>query len=115
MRHWKIWFYLVGMIAILGICIFASIPTGVIVQRAPTQVKVASQIESSAETPVSTADVAVEPTLEEKEAPTETSVETEIAAVETVDYCLTCHTDKDQLIQTASQIEEVPEESEGAG
>lgn len=37
---------------------------------------------------------------------------TEVAAV---NYCVECHTDKDQLIQTAKPEEEVESESEGVG
>ncbi len=34
---------------------------------------------------------------------------------ESVDYCLQCHTDKDQLILNARPEEEIVEESEGTG
>ena len=44
--------------------------------------------------------------------PTEAATATEVAAT---DYCIECHTDKDQLIQTAKVEEEKPKESEGAG
>lgn len=36
-------------------------------------------------------------------------------AVAAVNYCIECHTDKDQLIQTAKPEEEVESESEGVG
>ena len=36
-------------------------------------------------------------------------------ATASVDYCLQCHTDKDQLIQTAKPEEEAIIESEGTG
>ncbi len=32
-----------------------------------------------------------------------------------VDYCVSCHTDKDALIQTAKPEEKAPSESEGVG
>jgi len=41
-------------------------------------------------------------------APTATTVAAE-------NYCVECHTDKDQLIQTAKPEEEVESESEGVG
>lgn len=47
-----------------------------------------------------------------------TEVVTETASeVETVkvDYCITCHTDKDALIANAKPVEEVVEENEGVG
>jgi len=60
-----------------------------------------------------------------KPAPAVESVEPEapIAATETladnetakVDYCITCHTDKDALIANAKPEEVVVEESEGVG
>jgi hypothetical protein len=115
MRHWKIWLYLVGMIAILGSCIFVSLPGGSIVPRTPTQAEAAPQTDIRAEKAVPVAEVAIEPTAEEKETPTEAPVETEIAVVNQVDQCVECHTDKEQLINTAAPEEEHVEESEGAG
>jgi cytochrome c553 len=32
-----------------------------------------------------------------------------------VDYCVSCHTDKDTLVQTAKPEEKAPSESEGVG
>ena len=34
---------------------------------------------------------------------------------EAVDYCISCHTDKEQLISTAKPVEESESESTGAG
>ena len=48
----------------------------------------------------------------ETEAATETPSDSETAKV---DYCITCHTDKDALIANAKPEEEVVEESEGVG
>jgi hypothetical protein len=44
--------------------------------------------------------------------PTPANTPTEVAAV---DHCVTCHTDKDQLVLTAKPEEEKEKESEGAG
>ncbi len=44
--------------------------------------------------------------------PTAASTPTEVVKADT---CVTCHTDKDQLISTANQVEEQVKESEGAG
>ena len=116
MRHWKLWLYLVGMIAILGLCVFASMPTAFTTPRIPTQVQVASQPELPADIPTAAVEPIVAPAVEEAEELTNTPTEApEATEVANVDYCLTCHTDKDTLIQTASAEEEVPEESEGAG
>lgn len=35
--------------------------------------------------------------------------------VEAVDYCVSCHTDKEQLISTAKLVEAVESESKGVG
>lgn len=132
MRHWRIWLYLVAMIAILGSCVLAGIPNGLDFLSAPTPVsqEAVSQNTAPAET-VSTAsevhteappatdtqapEITAAPTGEEAEAPTEAPTQTEVAAVAQVDNCVECHTDKDQLIDTAAPEEEVVEESEGAG
>ncbi|UCG23437.1 MAG: hypothetical protein JSW55_14985 [Chloroflexota bacterium] len=68
----------------------------------------------------------VEPTATDTQAPstpTETlaptaTIEptaTEEVVVEETDACLACHSDKDQLIETAAPEEEVPSESSGVG
>jgi hypothetical protein len=44
--------------------------------------------------------------------PTPVNTPTEVAVV---DYCVACHTDKDQLISTAKPEEKKEKESEGAG
>ena len=43
------------------------------------------------------------------------SAEPTANAIAEGDYCLGCHTDKEQLISTAKQEEEVEEESKGVG
>jgi len=47
--------------------------------------------------------------------PTEVVVEPTDMVAEPVDECLLCHTDKDQLIATAKEEEEVVHESSGPG
>jgi hypothetical protein len=45
--------------------------------------------------------------------PTPTVEPTEVAVE--VDYCVSCHTDKEQLISTAKPVEVVEKESSGVG
>jgi hypothetical protein len=115
MRHLKIWLFLAALIVIFGTCILAGMPDQTIFRNAPPEVAAVPPIVE----PAATATTAAQPTIaaaaEETEAPTEAPLETEVAVVEQVDYCLECHTDKDQLIDTAAPEEEVVEESEGAG
>lgn len=54
------------------------------------------------------------PTSGQPQKPTQTAAPT-ATAVAAVNYCVECHTDKDQLIQTAKPEEEVESESEGVG
>lgn len=54
------------------------------------------------------------PTSVPPQEPTQTAAPTAMA-VATVNYCVDCHTDKDQLIQTAKPEEEVESEDEGVG
>jgi hypothetical protein len=54
------------------------------------------------------------PTDTPEPTPTDTPEPTPTEIV-VVDYCIECHTDKDQLILTAKIEEEVEEESEGVG
>ena len=118
MRHWRIWLYLVGMVAILFSCFLASNPNALNIPRDPTKVVEAPQTEAPTKTAVPVTEVAqaaVEPAGEETEAPTEAPAETEVAVADQVDQCIECHTDKDLLIDTADPEEEVVEESEGAG
>ncbi len=118
MRHWKIWLYLVIVTATLISCFFAGNPNAITVTRAPTKTEVAIQTEPPAKTSApatQVAQVTVQSTSTEAQAPTETPEQTETVAVAQVDQCIECHTDKDQLIDTAAPEEEVVEESEGAG
>jgi hypothetical protein len=116
MRHWRIWLYLVAMIAILYSCYLAGLPPQNTVMRASTNDKTASQTELPAETAaVVVAKITVVSTVVEAEAPTEAPTQTESAPNKVVDQCVKCHTDKEQLIDTAAPEVEVVKESEGAG
>ncbi len=118
MRHWKIWLYLIIVIATLVSCFLASNPNAITITRAPVQTEAANQTEPPAKTSApatQVAQVTVQSTSTETQAPIETPEQTETAAVAQVDQCIECHTDKDQLIDTAAPEEEVVEESEGAG
>lgn len=116
MRHWKIWLYLVAVIAIFYSCYLVGLPPQKTVTRTPVNDKSASQPERPTETAVeAVAQITVESTVVETEAPTEAPTQTEATPTEIVDQCIECHTDKDQLIDTAAPEEEVVEESEGAG
>jgi len=61
---------------------------------------------ASAETPSPTAT---------KEKPIETEAVVEVLPEPEVDECLACHTDKERLIETASQVEDTESESTGVG
>lgn len=115
MRQLKLWLYLVGMIAILIGCVLAGMPQGGLFPSAPQASEVAQQPAKPADTAAPVAQITAEPTEEASVAPTEAPVETEVAVEETVDQCVECHTDRDQLIDTAAPEVEVEEESEGAG
>ena len=56
----------------------------------------------------------LEPTEEVAQEPTLPPA-TPTSEPEAINYCLDCHTDKDQLISTAKPEEEVISENEGAG
>lgn len=43
------------------------------------------------------------------------TVEPTRAPTQPVDYCVTCHTDKDTLVKNLKPVEVKPKESEGAG
>ena len=117
MRHWRIWLFVVAMIGIFGLCIYSGMPPGTSILPAPPRAEVippaATQAEPAAPA-TQAAQVTVEATGTATEAPTDVPQETEVAAAE-VDYCVECHTDKQQLIDTAAPEEVVVEESEGAG
>ena len=57
--------------------------------------------------------VTEEPVKENTPEPTEVVVNT--PEVEIVDYCVDCHTEKEQLVDTAMPMVEVVSENEGAG
>ena len=87
----------------------ASAPTAAVVEEAATDTPVAVE-------PTATA-TQVPPTPTETLAPTATTepTRTEEVVVEVSDACLACHSDKDQLIETAAPEEKVPSESSGVG
>lgn len=58
-----------------------------------------------------TSQVAPTPTI----VPTPTLPEAVFTPQRSVDYCVTCHTDREALIQTAEPEEKAPNESEGVG
>jgi len=85
MPRFKICFGLATLVIVLAAC-----------ARTPEATPAIGAAEPTAE-PTAVATVAGSPT----EAP--------------LDYCLDCHTDKDQLIQTAKPVEAKESESEGVG
>jgi mono/diheme cytochrome c family protein len=115
MRHWRTWLYLVAMIAIFGSCFALEMQNRTPFSRTSKQNEAASQTGKSTETAGTVTQETVVAVVEETAAPTEAPTQTEAAVVEPVNYCVECHTDKDQLIANAKIEEEVPEESEGAG
>lgn len=117
MRHWRIWLFVIAIIGIFGLCIYSGMPAGSSFLREPSRAEsvppTATQAEPAAPA-TQAAQVTVEATGTATDAPTEAPQETEIAAAP-VDYCVQCHTDKQQLIDTAAPEEVVVKESEGAG
>jgi len=83
---------------------------------AAEQMVVESIATNTPEPPKPTA-TATEPPPTETPAPTPTSdpTPTEEVVVEVADQCLSCHSDKDQLVDTAKPEELVPNESSGVG
>jgi hypothetical protein len=67
--------------------------------------------------PEPTATATEEPAPTETTAPTPTTepTPTEEAIAEVADQCLACHSDKEQLINTAAPEEIIPSESSGVG
>ena len=107
MRHLKQWLWLWIAALVLSSC--GAPPTQAALvstaTQAATTAPAATQVEATA-TQSATATTA----------PSATAVSTATQApTEVVDYCIDCHTDKDQLIQTAKVEEAKPKESEGAG
>lgn len=55
------------------------------------------------------------PTPTDEPEPTATVVPTDTPEPVVEDQCLACHQDKEQLIATAAQVEEIPSENSGEG
>jgi hypothetical protein len=98
MRYWK---------HLLGLLVLALVLTAC---TAPAANSTAEIEISASPTVVSPTDTVVPPTEQPSATPVNTP--TELAAV---NYCLDCHTDKDELIRTAKPEEYIEKESEGAG
>jgi PBP1b-binding outer membrane lipoprotein LpoB len=105
MRHWK-WCVGQKLIVILMVLILV----GCSAPEATPTAEVAAPVEQPTQPQITATSVEATATVESS--PTPASTATEVAVV---DYCLECHTDKDQLILTAKIEEEAPKESEGAG
>lgn len=97
MRKWKAWLAITVVALAISACAAAETP-------APTATQAAVAAAESTATTAPTNTTAPSPTA--ANTPTEAPV---------VDACVECHTDKDQLIDTAAPQEVVVEESEGAG
>jgi len=69
---------------------------------------------SSCAAPVEVPPTATEEPVEEN-TPEPTEVVVDTPEAEVVDYCVDCHTEKEQLIDTAKPVVEVVSENEGAG
>jgi len=115
MRHWRIWLYLITVLGIFGFCLHSSLPNGIALPRAAKQKDAVSQTKVPAKPATAVAQVTAVVTVEATDAPTEATTQTEVAPAEQVNYCVECHTDKEQLVDTAAPEDEVVEESEGAG
>jgi hypothetical protein len=115
MRHWKIWLYLSGVTAIIVSCIIVSYPGEITIPSAPAQKELASQTTLATQYTPSVAKATITSAAAATNAPTQQPTVTEIAAADQVDQCIECHTEKEKLIDTADPVEEVVEESEGAG
>ncbi len=90
-------------------------------EKAPTQEIAAATSTSKPVDPTDTpvpepkATETVPPIPTEEPEPTATTAPTETPEPVEADECLACHMDKEQLIATAAQVEEVPSENSGVG
>jgi hypothetical protein len=112
-RTWSNYFFLLIVAVFLAAC-------GAEESPAPTEQAAAPEVvaeETATSSPEPTATATETPTPTETVAPTPTTEPTATAEVvaETSDECLACHSDKEQLIETAAPEEKVPSESSGVG
>ena len=106
LKRWLAWTVCVLLLAACSAPQATALPATIAVTQPP-----ATQPPATATTaPTATATTAASPTP----ANTPTTAPTATEAVQ-ANACIECHTDKDQLIQTAKVEEEKPKESEGAG
>lgn len=110
-------FLLIGaMILALVACGSEEEPAEEVAAVAPTDTAATDAATSDAPTdtaaPAPTDTVAPTATVPPTAAPTETPEE---VAMADMGPCLSCHSDQEQLIQTAAPVEEVPSESSGPG
>ena len=115
MRHWRIWLYLVSMVAILGSCYMVEMQNRLALSGASNPFEAVFRTELPTETVAPVAQVTSLSTGDPPAIPTDAPTETAVAVVDPVDQCLECHIDKAQLIDSAAPEEVVVAESEGAG
>ena len=104
MRHWKSFFILVALGALLVAC-----------ARAETEVPTAAP----GSAPTSQVDEQPLDSSEPNEGPSMVDDDLDSAVASSgeddADECLACHADQDRLIETAAEEEETPSESSGMG
>ena len=113
MRHWKMLLYLIAVIGIVGFFLYASLPKGMVSPGTLSSAEVSQTVTPFL--PAAAVAQITDEAVEVSDAPAEDPTQTEMAPAEQVNYCIECHTDKDELVDTAAPEQEVVEESEGAG
>lgn len=102
MNKWFLWFGMLLLSGLLAACSPAA--------PAAATVTVMGLPSATARASSPTPDLRPTATL----APTATKIPT-VAPTKAVDYCVTCHTDKDTLVKNLKAADAKPKESEGAG